>query len=144
MEKEEGNESDTTPRVETTIETWKRLEAIDDGKIEEEKVDLEKARNLFRSADIITGASTPVQLYVPELDGKIMYCRLTYKELTELTEITDIAERNVLQLYKHLNKADPEVTEEKIRNLPGSWVNLMLLKIAANENRFLLRPEMKE
>ena len=144
MEKEEGNDADTSSTVTPQREVWERLEAMDDGKIEEEQLDLENARNLFRSADILKGATTPIPLYIPELDGKVMYCRLTYKELTELTDIKDIADRNVLQLYKHLNKADPEVTEEKIRDLPGSWVNLILLKIGANENRFLLHPEMRE
>ena len=144
MEKEEGNDADTGPTVTPQREVWERLEGMDDKKREEAQVDLEKARNLFRSADILKGATTPIPLYIPELDGKVMYCRLTYKEMTELTDIKDIADRNVLQLYKHLNKADPEVTEEKIRGLPGSLVNLVLLKIGANENRFLLHPEMRE
>lgn len=138
MERTTGTTEETGSRVETAKETWDRLEDIDGKKIQQDEVLVKEARNLLKVKDVLMAASTPLEIYIPELEGKIVYCRLTYAEMAEVAEIEDRVEAGMVKLYRHLHKADASISEESVRGLPAMWVTLMNTRISVAESRFLL------
>ena len=138
MENATGIAKETGDRVETPRETWSRLEGIDVEKIRQDEALVEGARNLRKVKDVLMAASTPLEIYIPELEGTIVYCRLTYAEMAEVAEMEDRVEAGIVKLYRHLHKADSSVSEEDVRGLPAMWVTLMNSRITAAESRFLL------
>ena len=146
MEKEEGNESDTTPRVETTIETWKRLEAIDAKKEEEEYLALAEARNLFDVDELLETAIKPRKLSLPELGEEsfhVFWCPLNSVDRVDIMRIEDknsdvqIDLRNRRAVYIMLSKADSRCTEAMIRRMPAYWIDVILTKVSAEQRSFL-------
>lgn len=120
---------------ESSIEQLNRMMREDEAG---QKGDIAKARNLLKIPEILKGADELIDLYLEELDGKIVYCRLTYMEMVELSKIKDTHERNLQEIYMRLNKADQTTTIDTVKSLPGGWLTLILMKINERENRFLL------
>jgi len=145
MEKEEGNESDTRPPISPQREVWERLESIDDRKIEEQRVNLEKSRNLLKLRDVLKSADEVRYVYIDELKGDdevppyVGYCALNTGETIEISGFTDPEERLQRELFLRVRKADPEVKQEDIYGLPAFLIKLIMIKIREQEDyRFLL------
>lgn len=107
---------------------------------------LAEARNLFDYEELVGAANIPKKLVLPELGFHLTYCSLTSDERNKIREVQhhDKAIRNDLQNRKALammiKKANPTVPdiENKVNNLPGEWIDAVLLKIGVEVNSFLL------
>ena len=145
MEKEKGNDADTSLTVTPQREVWNRLEAIDAGKIEERQVDMEKSRNLLKLRDVLKSAEEVRRVFIEEIAGDdgvppyVEYCALNTGETIEVSGFTDPDERLQRELFLRVRKADPEVKQDDIYGLPAYLIKLIMIKIREQEDyRFLL------
>jgi len=136
---------ETKSLAERNIETLTRLRRADErdrGITEEEKA---QAKNLLKIPSILRSADEPRRIYIDEMradDGApyyVEYCMLNTAEMKEVLSETNLKDRNLLELFMRVRKADPTVLEEDIRKLPDQYIQLILLKIRREEDyRFLL------
>lgn len=113
---------------------------------EEEKRVLAESRNLFDFEELVGAADIPKKLVLPELGFHVNYCSLTSDERNKIRAIqhhdkeirTDMQNRKALAMM--IQKANPDVPdmEAKVNNLPGEWIDAILLKIGVEANSFLL------
>ena len=99
----------------------------------------ETSKDLLDMRDLFKSTSEPKLLDFPEYGFQVKVCEINYNELTQLSEIPSLAERNKKEFYIRVSKADPKWTPEIIDQLPGYIITAVLLKCNKENNRFLLQ-----
>ena len=98
----------------------KRESPVERGKqiLEElERKEQEQAK-LFRIDEVLADASKIREEYIPELGFKVQYGLITLEDLEEIDRQKTMRDKTYCILAKMLQKADPNVTVEKIKKLP--------------------------
>ena len=99
----------------------------------------EALKDLLDMRDLFKATSEPREIDFPEYGFKVSVCELNYNELTQLSEIPSMAERNKKEFLIRVSKAGPRWTPEIIEELPGYILTAVLLKCNKENNRFLLQ-----
>ena len=122
-----------------------RIEMLDRAE-EKEHMELAEARGLFDVDAILTDATSPRKLLLPELEESsfhVMWCPLNSVDRVAVLRITDdnpdvqVDLRNRWAVYLMLSKADARCTEKVVERMPAHWVDLILTKIGSEQNSFL-------
>ena len=113
---------------------------------DQEHMELAEARSLFDVDEVLSDATKPRKLLLTELGDNsfhVYWCPLNSVDRISVLRITDDnAEvqtdlRNRHAVYLMLNKAEPKCTEQLVKQMPAHWIDLILTKIAAEQNSFL-------
>ena len=80
----------------------------------EENAKREKASKLFNIDEFIADVNEVLEAEVPELNVVVKYKRLTNADLLEISKVKDANKRGLETLFYMLNKADANVTREKL------------------------------
>jgi enoyl reductase-like protein len=91
-----------------------------------------KTAKLFSVDEFIADADKLREAYVPELQCKVQYKKLTLNENSAVVSVEDATERNRKLLYLVLRKADPSVTEDKVGALGNDDATYILRAILAD------------
>ena len=128
--------------AEVNIERIELLEKAE----EQDHMELAEARSLFDVDAILSDATTPRKLLLPELEDSsfhVMWCPLNSVDRVAVLRITDdnadvqVDLRNRKAVYLMLSKADSRCTEQIVERMPAHWIDLILTKIGAEQNSFL-------
>lgn len=107
-----------------------RLERLKEVAEKAKRLEAEKAR-LFNPDELVREAKKIRSLEDPIL-GTVKFRILTMKEMLELTRIQDESERALWMVHTMLKDAYPDLTVEKLQELPASTavrlMNLLLEK----------------
>jgi len=107
-------------------------EIVEKGKrklAEYERAKAEKAK-LFSIDEVLADSSKIREAYVEELGVKVRYGVLTVGDLAEINKAETAEEKAVLMLYKMLEKADKNVTLDKVKALPLDVATAILTVIS--------------
>ncbi|RLI53822.1 MAG: hypothetical protein DRP09_14770 [Candidatus Thorarchaeota archaeon] len=105
------------------IEKFRRkLKEFEEKKREQAKI--------FKIDEVLADSNKTYEVYVPEIDAVVKYKKLTIGDLEDIKGKTD-EEIAIRLLWKMLNKADPEITLEKVKQLPIEVATAILQKISA-------------
>ncbi len=108
--------------------------------------DLAEARNLFDVDEVLSNALKPRIMVLPELGDDsfhVYWCPLNSVDRVEIMRIEDknadvqIDLRNRKAIQIMLGKADSRCTENFVRRMPASWIDVILTKVAAEQRSFL-------
>jgi len=109
-------------------------------------MELAEARNLFDVDEVLSDATKPRRLLLPELGDDsfhVYWCPLNSVDRVTVLRVTDenpdvqIDLRNRKAVYLMLSKADKRCTEQLVQQMPAYWIDVILTKIAAEQNSFL-------
>ena len=89
----------------------------------------QKQARLFRIDDVLADASKIHEEYIPELGYKIQYGLITLGDLEEIDRQKTLRDKTYCILAKMLQKADPNVTVEKIKKLPFEHATLIINRL---------------
>jgi len=134
-----SGENDGKGKERDTVQAEKPTEQEKKPFLKAYEKDLEKrtaAAKLFSVDEFILDADKLREVYVPEIDRKVKYKKLTLTENKELTKIKDVEDRTQKLLYKVLHKADPSTTEEKVGKL-GNDVSGAIMRAILEDLNFL-------
>ena len=101
---------------------------------------VKELRNLFDIDELLAKQ----RIDVPTLGFYVEYVPLTAADRTEVFRVKDQDPdvqrdlQNRKELYLMLKKANPNLMEQQIHNLPAVYVDAMLVEIRREQNRFLL------
>lgn len=109
------------------VERERRLEEI--AKQEEELREKAAKAKLKTIDDILKDADIARECYIPELDYKIKYKPLLLEDLPKIEAIDDPKEKAATALFVMWNRADANVTMEKIKKIPLMEVLKILRKL---------------
>ena len=105
------------------IEKFRRkLKEFEEKKREQAKI--------FKIDEVLASSNKTYEVYVPEINAVVKYKKLTIGDLADIKGETD-EEVAIRLLWKMLNKADPEITLEKVKQLPIEVATAILQKISA-------------
>jgi len=119
-------------KKESVAEKGKRILA-------EREKEKEKIRREFNIDDFVRDADETREVEV-KWGGEtlvIKYKSLRNKDNFELAKIEDEQKRNIKTLFVMMNRADPNITEEKIENLNPILTQRILAEISRRELSFL-------
>lgn len=111
-----------------------------------EYMELAEARSLFDVDEVLNNALKTRKLLLPELgvdSCHVAWCPLNSVDRVAVLRIVDdnpdvqVDLRNRKAVYLMLSKADDNVTEEMVQRMPANWVDIIITKIAAEQNSFL-------
>jgi len=113
---------------------------------DQEYVELAEARSLFDVDEVLSDATKPRTLLLPELGDNsfhVLWCPLNSVDRVAVLRIVDDNPdvqtdlRNRRAVYLMLSKADTRCTEQTVQQMPAHWIDLILTKIGAEQNSFL-------
>jgi hypothetical protein len=106
------------------------------GKVEEYKQKLKEYEQkraeeakAFNIDKVLADANKIYEVLVPELDCHVNYGPITMGDLVEINKAKTNEERAIRVLWLMLKKADPEVTLEKVQQLPLQTATAILKQI---------------
>ena len=114
------------------MEKGKKESPVERGKrvLEElERKEREQAK-LFRIDEVLADASKIREEYIPELGYRVQYGLITLEDLEEISRQKTVRDKTYCILAKMLQKADPNVTIEKVKKLPFEQATLILNRLA--------------
>ena len=113
------------------MEKGKKESPVERGKrvLEElERKEREQAK-LFRIDEVLADASKIREEYIPELGYRVQYGLITLEDLEEIDRQKTVRDKTYCILAKMLQKADPNVTIEKIKKLPFEQATLIINRL---------------
>ena len=122
-----------------------RIELLDRAE-DKEFMELAESRGLFDVDEVLSDATKPRKLLLTELGDDsfhVYWCPLNSVDRVTVLRITDenpdvqVDLRNRKAVYLMLNKADNRCTEQLVQRMPAYWVDVIITKIAAEQNSFL-------
>lgn len=112
---------------------------------ERQKHLLAESRNLFDYAELVNSASIPRKVVLDDFGFYIEYCPLTSEERNKVFAIRhheplvqlDMRNRKALAMMMQKAMPDKQDIEAKVDQLPATWIDAIMIKIAKEENAFL-------
>ena len=105
------------------IEKYKR-------KLEENEAKKREKAKLFSIDEILADSAKIYEAYVPELNAIVKYGKITIGDLEEIAKGKTDEEKAIRILWKMLQKADRDITLEKVKQLPLEVAAAILTRIA--------------
>lgn len=86
---------------------------------------------IFKIDEVLADSNKTYEVYVPEINAVVKYKKLTIGDLADIKGDLTNEEIAIRLLWKMLNKANPEITLEQVKQLPIEIALAIFQKIAA-------------